>query len=63
MKFAAAASSPKPVVVKKDKPSRKPVKTTTSVVKTSKPSRTPTKKTTSKPNYGYTRTYSRRYGL
>jgi hypothetical protein len=45
MKFAAVASKPKPVAVKKDKPSRKPVKTTTSVVKTSKPSRTPVAKT------------------
>ncbi len=45
MKFAAVASKPEPVVVKKDKPSRKPVKTTTSVVKTSKPSRTPVAKT------------------
>ncbi len=45
MKFAAVASKPEPVVVKKDKPSREPVKTTTSVVKTSKPSRTPVAKT------------------
>ncbi len=45
MKFAAVASKSEPVVVKKDKPSREPVKTTTSVVKTSKPSRTPVAKT------------------
>lgn len=46
MKFAAVASKPSPVVVKKDKPSRTPVKTA-SVTKTSKPSRTPAKKTVS----------------
>ena len=44
MKFAAVASKPDPVVVKKDKPSRTPVKTA-SVTKTSKPSRTPVAKT------------------
>jgi hypothetical protein len=44
MKFAAVASKPSPVVVKKDKPVRTPVKKA-SVTKTSKPSRTPVTKT------------------
>jgi len=57
------ARRPTPAPKTKAKPVRTPVKKSPSVTKTSKPSRTPTKKTTSKPNYGYTRTYSRRYGL